>query len=358
MTTCELSTTTESLSGDELPNSGDYQKGVKYITDTWPILSKLPSEYVLPLTTNPLLVSHDSIPVIDLSGLNGSAESRMMTIQALDSACSEWGIFVEMLKAVVGFFNLSWEEKTKYNTNSPMNLPGAGYGTSLHTSSKYSLWRDYMRHHGHGRPLHSSSNLWPSNPSNYSQGIYRGGLAVATEVASALSEALGLDSYYIEKSLGEDFQVIGSNYYAPCPGPHRTLGIPEHSDHGGLTVLMQNDVDGLQVEHDGEWVSVGIVPGSFVINIGDYMEILSNGRYKTLKHRGVTSAQRTRISIAVGNGPGLTSIVAPASPLLDEKSEIKYPNHVTYKEYMELHQNGTIRGKSPLQAMNDLQVNK
>ncbi|XP_059669479.1 protein DMR6-LIKE OXYGENASE 1-like [Cornus florida] len=272
--TCQLPATTETLSG-ELPTSGDYQKGVKYITDMWPNLPNLPSEYVLPLTTNPLLVSHASIPVVDLSGLNGSAESRMRTIQAIDSACAEWGIFGMQLK-----------------------------------------------------------------------------------IASALSEALGLDGDYIEKSLGGGFQVVGSNYYAPCPEPHRTLEIPDHSDHGGLTVLMQNDVDGLQVEHDGEWVSVGIVPGSFVVNIGDYMEILSNGWYKTLKHRGVTNKQRTRISIAVGNGPALTSTVAPASPLVDEKNEIKCHNHITYKGYMELHQNGTTRGKTPMQVMIDLQADK
>ncbi|XP_059669481.1 protein DOWNY MILDEW RESISTANCE 6-like [Cornus florida] len=371
--TCQLPATTETLSG-ELPTSGDYQKGVKYITDMWPNLPNLPSEYVLPLTTNPLLVSHASIPVVDLSGLNGSAESRMRTIQAIDSACAEWGIFgvvnhgikislmEEMLEAVVGFFNLSWEEKMKYNTHEyPMNLPSAGYGTSLHTSSKYSIWRDYMRHHGHGRPHHSSSNLWPSSPSNYrniAKEFIEEVWQMQLKIASALSEALGLDSDYIEKSLGGGFQVVGSNYYAPCPEPHRTLGIPDHSDHGGLTVLMQNDVDGLQVEHDGEWVSVGILPGSFVVNIGDYMEILSNGRYKTLKHRGVTNKQRTRISIAVGNGPALSSTVAPASPLVDERSEIKYHKHITYKGYMELHQNGTTRGKTPMQVMIDLQADK
>ncbi|XP_059661985.1 protein DOWNY MILDEW RESISTANCE 6-like [Cornus florida] len=347
----------------ELPSNADYyKKGVKYLIDMEPNLSKLPSQYVLPLPKNPLLVSHASIPVIDLSGLNGSAESRITTIKAIDTACAEWGIFravnhgikislmEEMLEAVVGFFNLSSEEKMKY----PM------YGTSLYTSSKHALWRDYLRHHGHGRPLHSSSDLWPNNPSNYrciTKEYLEEVWQMQLKIATALSEGLGLDSDYIEKTLGEGFQVIGSNYYPPCPEPHRTLGIPEHSDHGGITILMQNDVEGLQVEHEGEWVTVPHVPGTFVVNIGDYMEILSNGRYKTLKHRGVTNEEKTRISIAVGNGPGLTTIVAPASPLLDGKSEIKY-GHLTYKDYMELHQNSATRGKCPLQFLVDLQVHK
>ncbi|XP_059658503.1 protein DMR6-LIKE OXYGENASE 1-like [Cornus florida] len=322
MSTCELPTTTESLSGDELPNSEDYKKGVEYITDTWPNLSKLPSEYVLPLTTNPLLVSHDSIPVIDLSGLNGSAESRMMTIQALDSACSEWGIFGVVNHGI----KISVMEEM---LEAPAYVLQVFYLEGLYETS----WA--------GRPLHSNSDLWPSNPSNHrniAKEFIEEVWQLQLKIASALSEALGLDSDYIEKSLGEGFQIVGSNYYAPCQEPHRTLGIREHSDHGGLTVLMQNDVDGLQVEHDGEWVAVRIVPGSFVINIGDYMEILSNGRYKTLKHRGVTNAQRTRISIAVGNGPGLTSTVAPASPLLDEKIEIKSKRHYKRKKSIASHE--------------------
>ncbi|XP_059661984.1 protein DOWNY MILDEW RESISTANCE 6-like [Cornus florida] len=348
--------------------SDDYKKGVKYLTDMLPNLLTLPSQYVLPFTTSPLSVSHASIPVIDLSGLNGSSESRITTIQAIDSACVEWGIFrvvnhgikislmEEMLEAVVGFFNLSLEEKMKYASDDPKNPP-VKYGTSVNASMKQAMWRDYLRHHG--RPLHTSFHLWPNTPSNYkniAKEFVEEVWQLQLKIASALSESLGLDSDYIEKSLGEGFQVVGANYYPPCPEPHRTLAIPPHSDHGGLTVLMQNDVDGLQVQHKEEWVAVGHVPGTFVVNVGDYLEILSNGRYKTLKHRGVTDKQRTRISIAVGNGPGLMTKVAPASPLMDGESEIKYGD-VTYKEFMELHQNGAI-GKNPLQAMIDLQVNK
>lgn len=95
------------------------------------------------------------------------------------------------------------------------------------------------------------------------------------KIMSAISEGLRLDSNYIAKSLGEGCQIVASNYYPPCPEPHRTLGLSPHSDHGGLTILMQNDVDGLQVRHEGKWVAVRHVPGTFVVNVGDYLEVSS-----------------------------------------------------------------------------------
>lgn len=97
---------------------------------------------------------------------------------------------------------------------------------------------------------------------------------LAIRISGAISEALGLERDYVEKSLGEGCQIVASNYYPPCPEPHRTLGLAAHSDHGGITILMQNEVDGLQVKHQGEWVAVHHVPGTLVVNIGDYIEVI------------------------------------------------------------------------------------
>ncbi|CAL5336622.1 unnamed protein product [Camellia sinensis] len=114
---------------------------------------------------------------------------------------------------------------------------------------------------------------------------------------------------------------------------------------------MENDVAGLQVKHNHKWVAVPHVPGSFVVNIGDYRGILSNGRYKSVEHRAVVNAERPRISIRVSLGPEMTAIVAPAAQLLDEESEMKY-KPITYKDYMRFQQSKVMReGKSPLQAL-------
>ena len=74
--------------------SDDHKKGVKYLVDTVPNMRELPPEYVLALPPeNPIIASHDAIPVIDLSGLDGSIECRMMTVEAIASACAHWGFF-------------------------------------------------------------------------------------------------------------------------------------------------------------------------------------------------------------------------------------------------------------------------
>ncbi|PSS14444.1 Protein DOWNY MILDEW RESISTANCE like [Actinidia chinensis var. chinensis] len=341
--------------------SDDHKKGVKYLVDTVPNMRELPPEYVLALPPeNPIIASHDAIPVIDLSGLDGSIECRMMTVEAIASACAHWGFFriinhgieislmEEMLKAVEGFFQLPWEEKMKYASEDVMNP--VRYGTSLNTPKQHALhWRDYLRHFGH--PIHNHFHLWPSQPTNYRvvtkeylEEIWK----LAIKISGAISKGLGLEWYYIEKSFGEGCQIVASNYYPPCPQPHLTLGLAPHSDHGGLTILMQNEVDGLQVKHGGAWVPVHHAPATLVVNIGDYIEILSNGRYKSVEHRGVVNAERTRISVAVGHGPEMTAIVAPASPLVDEKNKTKY-RPTTYKDYMRAQQSSAVRGKSPLQ---------
>ncbi|KAL2476788.1 2-oxoglutarate (2OG) and Fe(II)-dependent oxygenase superfamily protein [Abeliophyllum distichum] len=164
------------ISTDNQENGINYRKGVKFLIDTAPDMKKLPSEFVLPLLSNPLSVLHAEIPVIDLSGLDGPVQRRVSTIRDISSACADWGFFriinhgiempliEEMLKAVEEFFNLTLEEKMKYASDDVMSP--VRYGTSLNTSMKHNLhWRDYFRHYAH--PFQKSFHLWPDNPPLY-----------------------------------------------------------------------------------------------------------------------------------------------------------------------------------------------
>ncbi|XP_057956276.1 protein DOWNY MILDEW RESISTANCE 6-like [Malania oleifera] len=353
----------DGIPSNNRPDGHDYIKGVKYLVDTEPNLTTLPPEYVLPLLECPLAVRNAPIPVIDLKGLiNGLRGEREQTVQAIGSACADYGFFrvinhgvkvslmEEMLRGVEEFFSMGWEEKMKYASEDVMSR--VRYGTSLNTSKKHALhWRDYFRHFGH--PFHTSFHLWPNTPPNYKyiareylEEVWR----LALKLASAISESLGLDRDYVVKSLGNGCQIVASNYYPPCPEPHRTLGLSAHSDHGGLTILMQNDVDGLQVKCNGEWIAVPHEPGTFFVNLGDYLEVLSNGRYKSAEHRAVVNKDRARISVAVGHGPDLTATVAPAGPLINEQTAVQY-RPITYEDYMKAQQSSAVRGKSPLQAL-------
>lgn len=98
---------------------------------------------------------------------------------------------------------------------------------------------------------------------------------MARKLLEAISESLGLEASYIDKAMGLDlgFQILIANLYPPCPQPELAMGLPAHSDHGLLTILLQNGVDGLQLLHKGKWVNVKIIPNSFLVNTADQLEV-------------------------------------------------------------------------------------
>ncbi|XP_024541844.1 gibberellin 3-beta-dioxygenase 3 [Selaginella moellendorffii] len=71
----------------------------------------------------------------------------------------------------------------------------------------------------------------------------------------------------------------------PCPEPDLVLGSSPHSDGVGITLLLQDEVEGLQIRKNGEWKPVNSMPDAFVVNIGDILEVMSNGIYKSVEHR-------------------------------------------------------------------------
>ncbi|XP_015160641.1 flavonol synthase/flavanone 3-hydroxylase-like [Solanum tuberosum] len=340
----------------------DYKKGVKYLVDNSKNMKMLPLEFVLPIPEGerPSLAIDGSIPVIDLSGLNGPVEQRLSTIHAISSACALWGFFRVtnhgikvslmdgMLKVMEDFFNLPLEEKMRYGSDDVMDP--VRYGTSLTTTRKHNLhWRDFLRHYGGLIP--HTYYLWPDNPATYrdvAKEYLKEVWQLAVIIFGAISEGLGLDPDYIESSLGDEgTQLIISNYYPACPEPNKTLGLAPHSDHGGLTIVMDNGIPGLQIKRNQTWYSVPSIPGTFVVNLGDFLEVLSNGKYKSVEHRAIVNAEAVRISIAVGHGPEMDAIVQPASPLIKEKSESKY-RPIVYKNYIRAQQSTIKRGKSAL----------
>ncbi|KAL0306982.1 UNVERIFIED_CONTAM: protein DOWNY MILDEW RESISTANCE 6 [Sesamum radiatum] len=187
------------------------------------------------------------------------------------------------------------------------------YGTSLNTSKTHALhWRDYFRHYGY--PFEDNMDLWPVNPPSY-RNVAREYLEqvwkVAMKLASAISEGLGLDDGYVAKFLGEGFQILAANYYPPCPEPDKTLGLAAHSDHGALTILMENGVDGLQVNHND-------------IEQREVQECGASSNSECPKDKNLNSYR---------TWAGLSSSIAPATPLVDQTDEVHF-QPILYKDYI------------------------
>lgn len=129
----------------------------------------------------------------------------------------------------------------------------------------------------------------------------------------------------------EETSVCRLNYYPKCPNPSLHLGVGPHSDPGIVTVLLQDDsVSSLQVKRDGVWYDIPPVKGnicpanvtgfkfllphfidSFVINIGDMMQVWSNGKYKGPVHQVLANHESDRFSLPYFLAPAYSCIVEP-----------------------------------------------
>lgn len=98
---------------------------------------------------------------------------------------------------------------------------------------------------------------------------------MATELFKRISESLGLEENYIHKQmdLDEGIQIMSVNHYPPCPQPASAMGLPPHSDHSFVSLLIQNGIDGLEILHKEKWVPVYPPINSFVVNVGDHLEV-------------------------------------------------------------------------------------
>ncbi|MBA0740655.1 hypothetical protein Gogos_013847 [Gossypium gossypioides] len=146
-----------------------------------------------------------------------------------------------------------------------------------------------------------------------------------------LSEALGLQPDHLNSIGCSKGCSIVAHYYPPCPQPELTLGVRKHADAGILTVLLQNHIGGLQVLHDDQWFDVHPIRGGLVINIGDLLQVLSNDKFKSVKHRAIASHVGPRISVPCFFSGHASLLDKPFGPIKDLLSEANPPR---YKEFL------------------------
>ncbi|KAF5207081.1 2-oxoglutarate and Fe(II)-dependent oxygenase superfamily protein [Thalictrum thalictroides] len=299
------------------------------------------------------------IPTIDFSILNSTfPDQRSKVIQDIGKACQDWGFFMvinhgvpeslmeRMLAMCRDFFDQTEEEKLECAGKHV--LAPIRFGTSFNSSvDKVFFWRDFLKVLVHPQ-FHSPSS--PAGFSEISMEYCEKTRQVARELLKAISESLGLEENCIDKTMELEscFQILISNLYPPCPQPDLAMGMPPHSDHGLLTLLIQNQNGGLQLNHNGKWVNVHASPNTFLVNTGDHLEILSNGKYKSVLHRAVVNNKVTRISLAVTHGPCLDKVVAPVAELVDSENNPALYHGMKYKEYLEFQQSNQLNGKSHL----------
>ncbi|KAK0591682.1 hypothetical protein LWI29_006308 [Acer saccharum] len=112
---------------------------------------------------------------------------------------------------------------------------------------------------------------------------------------SILSLGLGLEEGRLEKEVGgleELLLKMKIKYYPKCPQQELALGVEAHTDVCALTFILHNMVPGLQHFYRGKWVRAKCVPDSTIMQVGDTIEILSIGKYKSIIHRGLVNKEK------------------------------------------------------------------
>lgn len=329
----------------------EYHKGVKHLYEKG-YLHKVPKKYMFPASERPTKSMDDSnvakenlqLPIIDFTDLIGP--NRLQALESLANACEQYGFFqlvnhnisddiTRSIIDVVGrFFDLPLEERAKYMT-SDMRA-AVRYGTSFsQTKDSVFCWRDFLKLICNPLPD------WPASPLDFQEVV--ASYAEETKhlfltIMEAILESLGImeanqeeeakendnNNNNIMKELDNGSQMLVTNFYPPCPEPDLTLGMHPHSDYGFLTLLLQDEVEGLQIQYQDKWLTVQPIPNAFVVNIGDHLEIFSNGKYKSVLHRVLVNEAKSRVSVASLHSLPFDCTVRPSPKLIDEDNPKRY----------------------------------
>ncbi|KAL8521164.1 hypothetical protein ACS0TY_011640 [Phlomoides rotata] len=260
---------------------------VKHLSES-PNLISIPSQYAY--YTNPIETAavSDSIPVIDLSLLTShNIRHKAKAIHDLDEACQQYGFFMVvnhgipeelmrgMMEATSEFFNLPDDEKPEFQPKDVVNP--IRYGTSFNTEKEKSFcWRDFLKvfvhPHFHCPPKPQSLREVLPEYCERSREVVR-------KLSKGISQGLGLEEDEADRALNmaSSLQIFIANLYPPCPNPDIAMGLPPHSDHGLFTLLIENQVSGLQIQHKGRWINVKPLPNSLLVNTGDHLEVIKFG---------------------------------------------------------------------------------
>ncbi|KAL2902285.1 Leucoanthocyanidin dioxygenase [Bienertia sinuspersici] len=331
-------------------------------------IESIPKEYVRPLEELSYVGNvfeeekkddGPQIPTIDLKDIiSENPEVRDKLIQDLKKAAMEWGVMhlinhgisdelIHRVKvAGEAFFELPIEVKEKYaNDQESGNVQG--YGSKLANNASGQLeWQDYFFHVSFPEDKRDFS-IWPKTPTDYIPAVSEYSKEVrglTTKILSVLSLALGLEEGRLEKEVGGKDEIILQfkiNYYPKCPQPELALGVEAHTDVSALTFILHNMVPGLQLFYEGKWVTAKCVPNSIIMHIGDTIEILSNGKYKSILHRGLVNKEKVRLSWAVFCEPPKEKIILkPLPDLVTEEQPARFPprtfaQHIQYKLFRE-----------------------
>ncbi len=288
----------------------------------------------------PGLARFDRLPIVDISPL-GCADAPLheATVAALRQAASEVGflyvvghgvpesVIADLEQVAQSFFELPAPIKLRYHIRRSNNHRGyvppgeeVFYGNVADTKEAFDVSRE-VEDQPEG-PLHKfrGPNVWPDEVPEFAARVLRYYSAVfdlGERLLAGFAEALELPADYFAAHLGCPPSQLRLVHYPATPAGSATLGIGAHTDYECLT-LLHTTGPGLEVKNaGGDWVEAPPIEGAFVVNIGDLLEVWSNGSFSSTWHR-VRPVTHERYSFPLFFTVDYDTVVAPLEPLCRE----------------------------------------
>ncbi|XP_051127962.1 1-aminocyclopropane-1-carboxylate oxidase homolog 1-like [Andrographis paniculata] len=337
--------------------------GVKGLVDGG--IAKVPAIFRHPPETHfsDNLGTNYAIPTVDLQGVDDDdSDHRQRIATQIRDAAESWGIFRvvnhgiprrildDVIRGARDFHELEIEAKTRFYSRE--HRDGLVYCSNPNLFTlPVAEWRDTF-----------SCSMAPVAPAIEDLPAVCGGILIefgerVMQLGRCLfrlmSEGLGLGSNrLLEIGCDEGLTVIG-HYYPACPEPEATLGIRRHSDSNFLTILVQDNLGGLQVLHKDKWVNVEPLSGSLVVNVGSILQMITNDKLKSVEHRVLAKSTGPRVSVAsffsTGRNPS-SRVYSPIEELLSEEDPPRYPA-LTFMDFYTCFKANACDGSSTLRHL-------
>ncbi|KAJ7981610.1 Gibberellin 2-beta-dioxygenase 8 [Quillaja saponaria] len=277
------------------------------------------------------------LPLIDLGKLNNLHHfERNECMEKIREAARKWGFFqvvnhgvsqqvLESLQyELIKVFHQPFEKKSE---DIFLNLSDKSYrwGNPMATSLRQLSWSEAFH-----IPLTDISSMNSQHKTLRStiEAFATIVAHLAENLAEILSQKSGIKPGYFHENCLPVASYLRMNRYPPCPVSSKVFGLLPHSDSSFLTILYQDQVGGLQLMRDGKWFGVKPNPNALIVNIGDLFQALSNGVYKSIKHRVIAAEKVERFSVAYFYCPSNDAVIQGCgTPALYRK--------LSFKEYKE-----------------------
>ncbi len=279
----------------------------------------------------------ETLPIINVAPLfGGDVQARDETAREIGAACRELGFFYVTGHAIGAdtlrdldaasrcFFALPEEEKMRIAMEKGGRawrgfFPVGGELTSGKPDLKQGLYfgeelGDDDARVREGWPLHGR-NLFPDVTPELKSLVLRF-MSQATQSAHAIMEgvalSLGLDAHYFRRTYTANPTVLFRIFeYPAAPVRDEAWGVGEHTDYGLLTLLAQDENGGLTVRTPRGWIDAPPIEGALVCNIGDMLDRLTGGAYKSTPHRVKNVSGKSRLSFPFFFDPAFDAEIVP-----------------------------------------------